>query len=737
MTQADFFGNAKWVGASDRSTTSFSVLRGHFHAQNANTVTLSVLGLGFFKCYINGQCINPDTFLPLSSDFEGTADPAGEVLSGHRIYVPQFDITPFVKEGDNVIAIHYGGGWYTYEKRVFGLPKAIYQITVRSNNEMTCYGSDERCRIGKSPIESYHFIYHEHQSYPLFEDCLGADFDDSTWQHTVLTEAPQTEYCETDCPTDKLIKELPVKKIGAGERGTVYDVGENTTGYPVLKVEASKDEVVEVLFSESLLPDGTLDLTHGYGQHFKVICADKTHTVTPLFTWFGFRYFEVIGNAVPTSVKVIHADVKVNSSFHSDNETLNWMYRAFVNSMLTNLHTGHPCDCPHNERRGYTGDGQLTCNAALFTLNAKALYEKWLQDIADGQDTLSGRIQHTAPHIESGGGPGGWSCAIVDVPYQLYRHFGDKDILLKYYPNMLRYVDFLEAHTEFGLVTSNKEGRWFCLGEWCGPNIIHRGKEVVLHKQQVLLPPPLVNTYFAVKSLRMLSEIAKIIGKNEDVAKLAEKAELHARALKAAYFSTYDENVMLNVQGANAFFADLGLGTEKTYLNMVDYYDRLGYFDTGIFATDILTRVLFEHGDGALAVKLLKNDEGFGFERWRKMGATTFLEYWDPERCRSYNHPMFGAVVAYFFEHLLGIRQKDGTVGYTSVEIEPQATACFGAMSGSITSPQGKIAVAYKRADTHIQFDITVPKDTKAILHYAGKEYPLTSGSNHLDIAPL
>ena len=28
--------------------------------------------------------------------------------------------------------------------------------------------------------------------------------------------------------------------------------------------------------------------------------------------------------------------------------------------MLCNMHTGHPSDCPHLERRGYTGDGQLT-----------------------------------------------------------------------------------------------------------------------------------------------------------------------------------------------------------------------------------------------------------------------------------------------------------------------------------------------------------------------------------------
>ena len=734
MTQADFFGNAKWVGAASRTPTGFSVLRGHFQKNADEQATLHVLGLGFFKCYINGHLINPDTFLPLSSDFEASADPEGEVLAGHRIYVPCFDITPLTREGDNVIAIHYGGGWYTFDRRCFGLPKAIYRLTLTSPAGERSYLSDESCRIGAGLIDGYNFVKLERQNYLQFESCLGADFDDSTWQHATPVEQLNTAYCTTDCPPDALIEELAVKKIGYGKRGIIYDCGKNTTGYPVLKLTAKRGEVVDVYFSEHLLPDGELDPIREFDQHFSVVSDGKSRTVTPLFTWYGFRYFEVAGAAEPSAARIIHANVSVNSSFHCDNEILNWLYRTFLNGMLTNLHTGHPSDCPHTERRGYTGDGQLTCNAALSTLDARALYEKWLQDIADGQDTVSGRIQHTAPYVESGGGPGGWGCAIVEVPYQLYRHFGEKKILEKYYHSMRRYIEFLEAHTEFGLVTSNKAGHWFCLGEWCGPNILHSGKEVIPHKQQVILPPPLVNTYFAVKSLRQMCEIARILGKEKDAADYENWAQAHKAAFRAAYFSTYDHNFLLNVQGANAFALDLGLGDDLTYQKMVDYYRRLGYFDTGIFATDILTRVLFEHGDGELAVKLLTNDVGFGFANWKKNGATTLLEYWDSSRCRSYNHPMFGAVVAYFFEHLLGIRQKPHTVGYRFVQIAPQAVCCFGEMSGSLTSPQGRISVSYRREDTMIRFDISIPPKTDATLLFAGKEYPLSEGDNYLAI---
>ena len=96
----------------------------------------------------------------------------------------------------------------------------------------------------------------------------------------------------------------------------------------------------------------------------------------------------------------------------------------------------------------------------LTTLDAEAFYKKWMRDIGDCQDTLSGHVQYTAPYINSGGGPGGWGSAIVEVPYQLYKHYGDISVLTDYYPQMRRYIDYLEAHSAYGLVVSDKEGAW-------------------------------------------------------------------------------------------------------------------------------------------------------------------------------------------------------------------------------------------------------------------------------------
>ena len=75
--------------------------------------------------------VSNDLFLPLSTDFEERKNyPVDEIISGHRIYVPEYDIASMLKDGENVLALHFGGGWYSYEveKSMYGKSKAIWRI---------------------------------------------------------------------------------------------------------------------------------------------------------------------------------------------------------------------------------------------------------------------------------------------------------------------------------------------------------------------------------------------------------------------------------------------------------------------------------------------------------------------------------------------------------------------------------------------------------------------------------
>ncbi len=714
MNIGEVFGNAKWVGAKEVNRKSIFFLRGKFVLNKATKATLRVLGLGYFYCYINGQRVGDDLFLPLISDFEPRENyPVDEVLTGHRMYVPQYDVTELLKDGENVITIHFGGGWYT-EGHKFGTAKAIWRVFGEADGGDFDFGSSVNDKITNSFIYDYSVTYMEKHDYRIGNiNAMISECDDTAWENTLLAVEPDTEYMFSDCPADAVCERLEVIELDRNDEFRLYDSTKNTTGYPVLRLLGEAGDEVRVVFSEDLTSDGKLDLKFNHKQEITFICDGIEREVHPLFTWFGFRYFEVYGNADVVNVEVVHSKVDVSAEFCSDNEILNWIHDAFLNTQLTNMHMGIPSDCPHIERRGYTGDGQLVCHTAMNILDAKKFYRKWIEDIRDCQDVKSGHVQYTAPYIQSGGGPGGWGCAIVEVPYEYYCQYGDVTVLEECYPQMLRYFDYLEEHSYGKFVVSDKAGEW-CLGDWCTP-------------VGVVLPAPFVNNYFYIKSLGRCVEIAKIIGKEEDIPMLTARIDERKQVVNAAYFNTWDGNFFGNVQGSNAFAVDMGIGDSRTYSNLVRHYEKLGSYDTGIFGTDIVTRLLFENGDGELAVKLITSNGVHSFSEMRRRGASTIWEYWpDSLRNRSHNHPMFGAIVGYFYDYLLGIRRENAA--YESITVSPVIVSQINSLYGSRMLPSGKVSVRYEKNNDEIMFNVNVPNNVKARFVFKDIERELVSG---------
>ncbi|MBQ8027246.1 MAG: family 78 glycoside hydrolase catalytic domain, partial [Clostridia bacterium] len=460
----------------------------------------------------------------------------------------------------------------------------------------------------------------------------------------VKLDRPLSLLTKQTCLPDREIRTIIPKKIYSFGDTAIYDLGENVAGYPriVFSDRAITDESAFVRYSEELNDDGSLEFDT-LGRHFRMqrdefIYSDeyKQHQFYPLFTWHAGRYFEVQGNAYPVEFTVVHTDMKVITDYKSDDETLQWIVDTYIRTQLNNVHCCVPSDCPHRERLGYTGDGQLACDAAMLCFDAEDMYRKWMQDIADCQDIYGGHVQHTAPFYGGGGGPGGWGGAIVFVPYTFYKHYGDKEVLKKYYPNMLKYLQYMETHSEDNLVVRGEDGGW-CLGDWCTP-------------ENIVIPEPFVNTYFYIKAVRIIKEIGRILGIDnaDDMDSRAAKAE---KAITDKYFDSSTGSFCNAVQGADAFAADLGLGDERTYKNVLEKYSALGKFDTGIFGTDILVRILCERGDKALAKRLLTSKDGLGtFSYMREHGATTLWENWNG--MDSHSHPMFGAVVASIIRYL-------------------------------------------------------------------------------------
>lgn len=700
MNFKQMFGDAQWIGAPEGS--GYITVRDYFDAKAGEKAEITILGFGRFILFVNGKRAHDDYFLPLNSFFEHSETyilPENTTF-GTRAYPCKFDISSLIHDGKNNITVMLGGGWYTgVPKSQFGLPKLCYKIELGKNTHY----SSTTAKYSRYFVEESHHIKGEIYDFKSFDMKIADEnYDDSSWDNTVLAKPLGTELYEfSDCPTDKLIRKI---KPTVNEQG-VYDASLNLTGFPVL-VSGGGD--IEVTVSEDISPDGNLDENHIHNQQLVFKNTKKSQILEPLFTWLGFRYFKITGNAEVECVKQIHADVNTSSTFDSDNETLNWIYNAFIHTMLSNMHSGQPSDCPHLERRGYTGDGQLSTPAVFRTLDAKEFYKKWIADISDCQNKNNGHVQNTAPYVKSGGGPGGWGIAIIKVPYEYWKYYGDDSLARLMFPQMMYYLDYMENHCDFGLVTRTEPENAWCLGDWCLPYIVAE------------IPPSFVNTYFYIKGMQMCIELAKKFGHTEYIGLLSDRIEYHKKAINAAYFHDFPRprhgcQYLGGNQGANAFALDIGLGNEDTVQRFINKYDKLDAFDTGMFGTEIVTRLLFKYGRGDIAIKLLCAEEPYGFGAWKKQGATSLWEYWR-KPSRSLSHPMFGAVVASFYDGILGIEQCEDSAGYAKVKIAPPDIKGLDRASGSITTPRGVISVSYERKeDGTLDVKINAPEGIEIV----------------------
>ncbi len=640
------FDGAEWVQFGDECQAV--IVRQDFEVSEKGTAELFVSGLGFCEIYINGKSISDRVLAPAWTNYvkfatETMSYPIFDTMT-NRILYERIDVSKFLKKGKNTIVFHIGGGWFAQREcpnegvKPYGELLLCFKLLGDGKN-LVSSGKDTKYR--KSFVTRANLYYGEDHDARL----SGYDFSDTSynfenWKNAHTVKAPLSVLQEQTCPPDKIIRKLKPKCIFKKGDYAIYDIGENIAGYPVVEFieDAYIGESCVLRFAEELDEEGGLNF-HSAGGEFRMqkdtyIHDNNCKEYYPRFTWHGARYFDVLGRVHIKEYRVVHTDIKPKVQFKSSNETLRWIFDAYIRTQMNNIHCCVPSDCPHRERLGYTGDGQLTVNAVMTCFDAEGMYRKWMQDIADCQDIYNGHVQHTAPFYGGGGGPGGWGGAIVIVPYAFYKHYGDKEIIEKYYPNMLMYFDYLEEHSENGLVVREEAGGW-CLGDWCSP------------EDKNLIPEPFVNTYFYLKTLSMAIELSEVLGKPTQELKI--RYEKVKKAFLDEYYDKKTGTFCGSVEACDAYGYDLGFGNEKTLKAIVDKYTKLGEFDTGIFGTDILIRTLCKNGHKDLAFNLLTSEKENTFYNMKNHGATTLWENWNG--AHSHSHPMFGAVVEYIVKY--------------------------------------------------------------------------------------
>jgi alpha-L-rhamnosidase len=743
---------AKWIGTSEDKNPDLAVTYPAPYFRKDFTIrkkikqaTVYVSGLGFYELYINGKKIGDQVLAPAVTNYDDRS--LKKLLypyddqSTKRVLYNSFDVTTNITQKGNAIGILLGNGWYNQRDRTvegrmwYDLPKLIFLLEVTyTDGTKSIIASDDTWKTTTGPLLKDGIFSGEKYDARLE---LGAwdkpGYNAANWKPVILVKPPTGALHPQLAPFDKITRTLTPAFDGKVKDSVYqYHLNETVAGWASISVKGTAGSRIKIRYISEEGED--------YGQvDTYILKGGGTETWAPKFTWHAFRKLEVTSKDVELSaesirVQDVHTDVETNGTFESSNPLFNKINTTYLKTQLANLHGSISSDCPHRERLGYTGDGQVAMESAVLSFNMLQFYRKWFDDIDDARNKKTGFVTHTAPFGGGGGGPA-WGSAYVIMPWLYYTYYGDTEVLKDHYTGMKQWVTYLQTRTDDKGLITHEEPKGWCLGDWCTPTDIQ-------------VPEPLVNTAYYYHVTVTMAKVAALLGKNDDRVQFETLAQQIKANFNKAYYDPAKKTYWQGRQGADVFALAFGLVPQENHGDVFNallaHLDQLNYhFDTGILGTPLLLKVLSQNNRDDVAYKLMDQKSKPGFAYLLDDKNSMLWEEWNGGG--SHAHPMFGSVVSWFYSALGGI--KPGDVGLQHFTIEPKPIADLTWCKTAYTSLYGKIRSEWKmKSNGNLEVLIEVPANTsasfvlpgdkKVIKAAGGKSIPakIVNGQNVVEI---
>ncbi len=423
-----------------------------------------------------------------------------------------------------------------------------------------------------------------------------------------------------------------------------------------------------------------------------------------LFNWPGELRAEHL------SAEAVNTYIEPSATFQTSNELFNQINTIWRRSQTDNMHGGIASDCPHRERSGYTGDGQIACMTVLHNYDARNFYQKWIGDMMDAQNPETGYVPNGAPWQPGCGGGPAWGAAICVMPWEFYLQYGALDMLADNYEGMKAYLRYMLTWTgEDGIMHSKRTARdgsvlkWFNLGEWVPP-----GK---------FIPDEMVHTFYLWYCADLTSKSARALGKDDEAMEYASLAERTARAFGERFYN--EKTGSYGDAGGNILALKMGV-PRKQYGGVVaalksDIQKNKGHIDTGIIGTRFFFEVLAENGLNQEAFEALNKTTEPSFGRWIELGSSTTRERWD--EANSHNHPMFGGGLTWFYRNLAGMKADPREPGYRHIVFKPQPVKEMEQVSYMNNTSYGMGGISWANKADEFSMEVVVPVSCYATIH--------------------
>lgn len=733
---ADWHG--QWIGEGEEDSVDHAAspyLTGEFiigHPEEIVSARAYVSGLGLFVAWLNGQRLADTWFDPGESDATRT------------VYYATYDILPFLRDGLNVMGLQLGNGQYIgytinpvmqlpdgspsphrrYQKNdsayvkpgLCGPKKALVQLEAvcRNGTRHTLLVSDERWRVCPSPVVFQNWYGGE--DYDATLEINGWDqpgTDRSTWRFAHPMTAPTGVLTAREFPPIVACEEteaVAVTRLGEGHY--LVDMGTNGAGIPVLRLHhtdtSMRGQWITMDPAELLLPDNSgvdqRSCTQSWSERYGCVIRDSyrlsgsgCEVYEPRFCYHGFRYLEVRGFPGEASVsnfavKRLRANNEKHGAFSTSDETVNRICEITDRSIESNMFFSFT-DCPQIEKLGWIETSHLMFRSLAAGYDVSAWMKKIIHDIGDAQEE-DGFVPAIIPEFYRIGGlyrDLNWNGACIFTPWEYYQWYGDVSVLAQAWPVMERYLAYLAAQEEDGLIPAS----YAQMGEW---------GEYGEHTPTILVENC---AYFRMQ--RVTAQVAELLGKPESSQRYAQKAEA-VRAAFHRHTECYQASTGVYGSGSQASYGcalfsgivpedKISAATER----LVQAIEQNGFHLTsGEVGLKQVFSALAARGRSDIVWRMVMNPTAPSYRFFADHGLTTLPEYWNYEElwygmARSRNHAMMGHVREWLSCSLLGIRKLGPA--WREVEIAPYAPDGMAFAEGSVYTPYGDLSVRWERKD--------------------------------------
>jgi len=744
-------------------------------------------GLGVYQLFVNGKSVGNEILKPgfthyAKTKISFTYDISDAIAKG--------------KDAENTFSAQVTPGWWadkiistgefkgmTGKKCAF---RAVLELTF-SDGSKKLYGTDlENWKAGVcGPVK--HAAIFDGEEYDARElpgyacqDKLQTPEENTEFQGKIfptdgaeiylrkdLTLVPQKTYVWKDIEgagDEEYGKVVIDREYALGEEivlqpgeNLVVDFGQNSSAVPYFEFKAEEGTTLTCLPSE-LLNDGNGAKSRGMDGpegscHRRNLRIPETGIIVkytfkggeeyekyhPTCTFFGYRLVAVTADKEVKIKKIVSIPVTSISkemeigTLTTGNDLINRLISNTVWGQRSN-YLSVSTDCPQrNERLGWTADTQVFTETGTFFANTMKFFHKWMRDMIDSQHKEGG-FPGVAPYAQYGNESSrvGWSDAGVIVPWNIWKQFGDTEIVDQCWDALDFYMDHLAAtkYDHNALITENGNYQW---ADWlsyedlesCGGRGWKDGKIM----PETIIYWSYLSANYWIMDADMMADMAGATGRNTDkYKKMAAEAREYTKSTFLEENGEFKCPVLNTMQTPALFALKNGLVEGEAKENMIarlrqNFADHENCLQTGFLGTSILMETLTANGMVDIAYELLFQRKNPSWLYSVDNGATTIWERWNsytlengmgPSGMNSFNHYAYGAVCSWIWKTACGIAADPANPGFKHIIMSPVPDKRLGSIKGVYKSAAGLITSEWKYEDDKWIWDFTIPEGATA-----------------------